>query len=53
MENNYPYLLNREQASKFIGIRDDTFSVFFTVKSAKSLEPETLRYSIGYQVMAK
>ncbi|MCT1195563.1 hypothetical protein EFL90_13305, partial [Lactococcus lactis] len=25
----------------------------FTVKSAKSLEPETLRYSIGYQVMAK
>ncbi|MCK1230587.1 IS982 family transposase, partial [Streptococcus uberis] len=23
------------------------------LKSAKSLEPETLRYSIGYQVMAK
>ena len=34
-------------------IIDDTFSVFFTVKSAKSLEPDTLRYSIGYQVMAK
>ncbi|MCT1173298.1 IS982 family transposase, partial [Lactococcus lactis] len=23
------------------------------LKSAKSLEPETLRYSVGYQVMAK
>ncbi|TDG68364.1 hypothetical protein C5L16_001094 [Lactococcus cremoris] len=23
------------------------------LKSAKSLEPETLRYSIGYQVMPK
>ncbi|MGX7012579.1 MerR family transcriptional regulator [Lactococcus cremoris] len=43
MENNYPYLLNREQASKFIGIDPKSFDKY--IRSNKSLK----RFMVGTQ----
>lgn len=43
MENNYPFLLNREQASKFIGIDPKSFDKY--IRSDVSLK----RFMVGTQ----
>lgn len=43
MESNYPYLLNREQASKFIGIDPKSFDKY--IRSDNTLK----RFMVGTQ----
>lgn len=43
MENSYPYLLNREQASKFIGIDPKSFDKY--IRSNDTLK----RFMVGTQ----
>ena len=43
MESNYPYLLNREQASKFIGIDPKSFDKY--IRTDNTLK----RYMVGTQ----